>query len=42
LSAAGRIVDEVAAALRGWREAAELIGLGPLEIQRMESVFLQA
>ena len=36
------IVDEVHAAVRGWREDAERLGLPSLEIRRMESVFLQA
>lgn len=39
---AGKIIDEVHAAVHAWREQAERLGLPSLEIKRMESVFLQA
>ncbi|MCC7098863.1 MAG: type II toxin-antitoxin system HipA family toxin [Rubrivivax sp.] len=39
---AGRVINEVHAAVRAWRTEAQRLGLPPIEIKRMASVFLQA
>jgi serine/threonine-protein kinase HipA len=39
---AEKIIDEIHAAVREWRQEAERLGLPSLEMKRMETVFLQA